>query len=255
MDLIEDTVDKNEDMMDRKENIEDTADIIRDTIQAYRHLIRKLPIENDRVIKDKIREIKTNESISDNERTKLRNEIINAHLRYVNWLADNMWKSMLGASSDVPLEDLIQAGNVGLIKAIDKYDVAYVETPIPFIAYAKKYIQNAIKDEIEENWKNYMLNIEDESIRDSIAASDDVETDLIDIEEAHEVHTAMQTLDEIEKKALMLYHGIGDSGEIEKMPIHKISKELSISIDDTELIVDMAEQKLKKELGQKNAKE
>lgn len=253
MDMLNDKIEVMTNKMEDNQTVEnpseETSIHVKDVLDAYRSSIYKIPIEEDSVIKEKLREIKGNKTISSDERAELRNDIIEAHLRYVNWLADKMWKMLLGANGDVPVEDLIQAGNVGLIKAIDKYDVAYVETDIPFIAYAKKYVENAIKDEIEKNWKNYLLDIDDENIRNSLFSTDDIEQNLIDVERTNEIHSAIQVLDESEKKALMLFYGISDSGEVERMPIHKISKELCMSTMDTELIIDMAEQKLKKELG------
>lgn len=64
-----------------------------------------------------------------------RMRLINGNLRYVVTMA----KKYLATKT--PLEDLIQAGNEGLLKAVDKFDPAFNNR---LITYATWYIENEV---------------------------------------------------------------------------------------------------------------
>lgn len=74
------------------------------------------------------------------ERIKIRNEIINANLKLVVHLA----KNFLGMG--IPLLDLIQEGNLGLMKAVDKFEPSVGAS---FACYASWWIINSMERAIE----------------------------------------------------------------------------------------------------------
>ena len=65
-----------------------------------------------------------------------REQLISANLRYVVSIAKRF------VPSKAPLEDLIQAGNEGLIRAVDKFDGSL---GYRFISYATWYIENEVR--------------------------------------------------------------------------------------------------------------
>ena len=225
---------------------------VKDTLTTYRNEIHRSvydPVE-DEIVKKLLSQLNDTET-AEEEKTAIRNQLIGCHLRFVNWMADRMWKGLLGAAPEVPLEDLVQAGNVGLIRAIDNYDVSYLESDIKFISYAWRRVEGAIKDEIEKNWRNHMLSLDDENgqalnIEDE---RDEAIVNIITKEKDRTIALAVDSLKPIEKRVLEMFYGIEDAAEVERVPIHKIAKELGMSNTDVKYIKEMAEQKLKKELG------
>jgi RNA polymerase sigma-32 factor len=66
------------------------------------------------------------------------------HLRYVVWFINTDFKN-------IPMnkEDLVQMGNIGLLKAIRKFKLAF---GVRFISYAKSWIYSEIYQYITNNW-------------------------------------------------------------------------------------------------------
>ncbi|MBC5825664.1 MAG: SigB/SigF/SigG family RNA polymerase sigma factor [Candidatus Eremiobacteraeota bacterium] len=75
-------------------------------------------------------------SYSKERTSKLRDELVVAHLNLVRYLAVRF------ANRGEPLDDLIQVGTVGLIKAIDRFDV---ERGVEFTTYATPTVIGEIK--------------------------------------------------------------------------------------------------------------
>lgn len=73
---------------------------------------------------------------------KARERIITSNLRFVITVAKDY------ISAGMPLEDLISAGNLGLMKAIEKFDLS---KNVKFISYAVWWIRAIILKEINEN--------------------------------------------------------------------------------------------------------
>lgn len=80
--------------------------------------------------------------------TAARNRLIQSHLRFVIRVAKRY------SSSQVPLEDLIAEGNIGLLQAIAHYDVS---RGIHFISYAVWWIRQAIMKAIAEQSNSIRL--------------------------------------------------------------------------------------------------
>lgn len=75
--------------------------------------------------------------------SKAYQEIINHNLRFVFFVAK---KTLLW---NMPLEDRIQAGSIGLLKAFEKYDVSQ---GVKFISFAAKYIWGYMVNEYKNNY-------------------------------------------------------------------------------------------------------
>ncbi len=71
-------------------------------------------------------------------------KIINAYLKLVVNIAKNLHKNM----PNISILDLISEGNIGLIKAVDKYDI---NRGIKFSTYASWWIKQRIKRAINSN--------------------------------------------------------------------------------------------------------
>jgi RNA polymerase primary sigma factor len=75
-----------------------------------------------------------------NRDKKARDELVNSHLRFVITVARKR------SRDPERLQDLIAAGNIGLLKAVDRYDLK--RRPAPrFLTYAGWWIQKEIADE------------------------------------------------------------------------------------------------------------
>ena len=150
-----------------------------------------------------------------------RNKILTANLRFVFDIA----KRYKGHGAT--LDDLISEGNMGLIKAIEKFDVT---KNVKFISYAvwwvRQYIQDFLKKtqlrstvEIievrignEEDDENCLDNQDDESTKDERDVYSD---NPIEIAEGHEndmeiLNFLLSKTDDRSKEIIELYYGIGD---------------------------------------------
>jgi RNA polymerase primary sigma factor len=113
----------------------------RGTLQMYLNDIRKYPLidhEREKKLAKKARN-------GDNEAIK---ELINANLRFVIYTAKKYQKG------GIPLSDLISAGNMGLIKAANKYDERY---EAKFLSYAVWWIKRYINRFIAEYSKSFRI--------------------------------------------------------------------------------------------------
>ena len=72
--------------------------------------------------------------------TKARDTLVKSHLRFVVTVARKRTKD------PEKLQDLIASGNIGLLKAVDRYDLARRPSP-RFLTYAGWWIQKEIADE------------------------------------------------------------------------------------------------------------
>ncbi len=70
-------------------------------------------------------------------------KIVNAHRRLVVAMANKF------RNYGLPLGDLIQEGNIGLLQAIDRFDI---EREVRFSTYATWWIRSAIQDYVLRNW-------------------------------------------------------------------------------------------------------
>ena len=115
---------------------EDIDNIIRNSEKLYLHEIRKIPLLTPE------EEISLFTEYSKNHSEEIRKKIITANLRLVVAIAKRY------NNSEVGLLDLVQVGNLGLMKAIDKFDVS---KGYKLSTYAGWWIRQEILTEIHKH--------------------------------------------------------------------------------------------------------
>lgn len=157
---------------------------------------------------------------------KAKNEIIEANLRFVFDIAK------LYTGRGVPISDLISDGNMGLLKAIDKFD----ETKdVKFISYAVWWIRQAMSESIKKRKSVNFVEIEPNENNDSIIdskISDDDEDDISDSRDSSYsneqeekkkevsrnqkdmVSKIITSLNERERKIIESYYGLNNEKEL-----------------------------------------
>lgn len=161
------------------------------TVQTYYNDLKKCkPISRIRE-KELIRLAKRN-----NQRA--RNELVESNLRFVFDVA----KKYKGRG--VPLCDLISEGNMGLIKAIDKFDEKY---DVKFYSYAVWWIRQAILECIRKKQLANSFEKEQDEINTIIVSnvSNDNEDDIVNINEtilSNEEDEYNKEIEENQKKAV-----------------------------------------------------
>ncbi|KKS75434.1 MAG: RNA polymerase sigma factor [Candidatus Azambacteria bacterium GW2011_GWA2_42_9] len=119
-----------EEELNRALNIEADDTITSDSVQMYLREIGKTPLLNG----DQEKELARKNEKGDME---ARNKLISANLRLVVSIA----KRYVGRSPNLTLLDLIQEGNIGLARAVDKFDY---RRGFKFSTYATWWIRQAI---------------------------------------------------------------------------------------------------------------
>ena len=117
------------------ENIDDFKS--NEILSKYLREINKEPLLSLEEEKELIKKIK-----ADDETAK--EKLLKSHLRLVVLIAKNF------TGYGIPLQDLISEGNIGLIKAIEKFDP---DKGVRFATYASWWIKQAIKRAILNNSK------------------------------------------------------------------------------------------------------
>jgi len=127
-------------------------------------------------LKAYFKDLKSVELLSGGEQTELAikaksgdklalNKLVQSNLRFVVTVAKEY------QYSNIPLEDLISEGNIGLIKAVDKFD----ETKkIRFISYAVWWIRQSIIQSIYENGSIVRLPVNRININNKINKTKDI---------------------------------------------------------------------------------
>jgi RNA polymerase primary sigma factor len=136
------------------------------TVQTYYTSLKKFnPISRER-------EEKLFNLIKYNGDFKARQEIIESHLKFVF----NVAKKYKGMG--IPMEDLISEGNIGLTKAIDKFDN---EKGVKFISYAVWWIRQSIQECLNKRSKITSSEVsEEENVRVVIPEDGDINDEIIE---------------------------------------------------------------------------
>ena len=111
-----------------------------DELQYYLKDLRRIPVVSHER-QDEIFKLLKNDKLSQKEKTKLKNELISGNLRFVITIAK------LYQNQGLDLLDLISEGNLGLIRAIDKYDT---DSQNKFISYAVWWIRQSIMSALND---------------------------------------------------------------------------------------------------------
>ena len=142
-------------------------------------------------------------------------EIIMHNLRFVVMVAKKH------QSQGLPLEDLINEGNLGLIKAVQRFD----ETRgFKFISYAVWWIDQAIRQAISKNSRVVRLPV---NISDSITR---LKKRSIELEQAYEREPTMDELAAISEKTTR------EIEDLYTVNVHKVSLDTPLDDSDTTLL-------------------
>ena len=165
---------------------------------------------------------------------KARNELLEANLKFVFDVAKRY------SGRGVPMGDLISEGNLGLIKAIEKFDES---NDVKFISYAVWWIRHSMLDAIQKRKLTESVELEAGVSNDNVFArslsddeDDDTEGDyqLDDSSEAYErlskqnslLNKMFSNLSQREVNVINYYFGIDGN---EKLNLIEIGKKLGIT--------------------------
>ena len=162
---------------------------------------------------------------------KAKNEILEANLRFVFDIAKHY------TGRGVPISELISDGNMGLLKAIDKFDES---KDVKFISYAVWWIRQAMLESIKRrnaiNFVEIEPNTDNDSSMDKKLIEDDEDDTYfnndfsnendekereIKIEQKNIVIKLLNVLDERERDVIESYYGINDKKELTLTDIGK----------------------------------
>lgn len=170
-----------------------------------------------------------------NNNVLAKNQLLTANLKFVF----NVAKNYKGCG--VSIEDLISEGNMGLIKAIDKFDV---NRDVKFISYAVWWIRQSIqeflkkkqaKDSFEllddDNKKSKIVNSFDDEINDEdefdsrMVLIDDTFSNQLDGKQKTIINNLLSKLDERAQFIIKSYYGF----DSDCMTLEEIGKKLNLS--------------------------
>lgn len=182
---------------------------------------------------------------------KAKNEILESNLRFVFEVAKHY------TGRGVPISDLISEGNLGLIRAIDKFDES---KDVKFISYAVWWIRQAMLEsiknrnvlnsiEIEPNESNNVvietkiMDEEDDDYKDTSPSTelDEQNKELI-ASQKNVISKLLNVLNEREKYVVENFYGLNDKKE---MTLTDIGKTFGISSERTRQIKLNAIRKLR----------
>lgn len=170
-----------------------------------------------------------------NNNVLAKNQLLTANLKFVF----NVAKNYKGCG--VSIEDLISEGNMGLIKAIDKFDI---NRDVKFISYAVWWIRQSIqeflkkkqaKDSFEllddDNKKSKIVNSFDDEINDEdefdsrMVLIDDTFSNQLDGKQKTIINNLLSKLDERAQFIIKSYYGF----DSDCMTLEEIGKKLNLS--------------------------
>lgn len=177
-----------------------------DSVQLYYNDLKKCkPIsrkEENRLITE-----------AKNNNIDAKNKILTSNLRFVFDVARKY------RGSGVPMADLISEGNIGLTKAIGKFD----ETKgVKFISYAVWWIKQSILDCIKKTRNTSESETRESDFDDEVGdinlesfgyVEDDDDEEMTLDKKCEKVEELLSTLTERERDIVEMYFGIGDNKE------------------------------------------
>lgn len=184
--------------------------------------------------------------------TKARNELLEANLKFVFDVAKRY------SGRGVPMGDLISEGNLGLIKAIEKFDES---NDVKFISYAVWWIRHSMLDAIQKRKLTESVELESGVSNDNVFAAKlaDDEDDEVDgynpspFEDEGDTRDKMNkqnalinkmfsSLNQREMKVISHYFGIDGN---KKMNLIEIGEELGITSERVRQIKGSAIKKMR----------
>lgn len=221
-----------------------------DSIQMYLREIGKYPLLNAQSERDLAKRIVEGDS-------EARNLLARANLRLVVSIA----KKYVGRSPDLTLLDLIQEGNLGLFKAVDKFDY---EKGFKFSTYATWWIRQAITRALADQsrtiripvhmvetiakYKQVSRRLSQELGRDPLAEEIALEMN-VDVEKIYQI-------EKIDQDTVSLESPVGsDDGEDGKSVLGDFIKDDKILSPDQEVARRILADQLKEILDELSPKE
>lgn len=192
---------------------------------------------------------------------KAKNQILESNLRFVFDVA----KRYTGRG--VPIGDLISEGNMGLIRAIDKFDE---NIDVKFISYAVWWIRQAMleairKSKINQTSEIVKIDADDNNIEKIMSDSEDEKVTSIEVmysdgnekQENNEINEEqkrmivklLSILTEREKDIIERYYGVNGK---EEMTLIEIGEELNLTSERVRQIKVSSMRKLRTMILEKN---
>lgn len=192
---------------------------------------------------------------------KAKNQILESNLRFVFDVA----KRYTGRG--VPIGDLISEGNMGLIRAIDKFDE---NVDVKFISYAVWWIRQAMleaikKSKINQTSEIVKIDADDNNIEKIMSDSEDEKVTSIEVmysdgnekQENNEINEEqkrmivklLSILTEREKDIIERYYGVNGK---EEMTLIEIGEELNLTSERVRQIKVSSMRKLRTMVLEKN---
>ena len=170
---------------------------------------------------------------------KAKNEILESNLRFVFDIA----KRYTGRG--VPISDLISDGNMGLLRAIEKFDY---DRNIKFISYAVWWIRQAMLEDIKKKKLLNMVEIdpsepngvimekkladdEDESVsyyEVGFSDEEDEKVKEIDKTQKNVISNLLESLDVREREIIESFYGLNNNKELS---LTEIGRKYSLSVE------------------------
>lgn len=225
-----------------------------DSVKLYHNELKKFD-----VLKSQEEEYELLKKAKSND-IESRNRILEAHLRLVVKIA----KKYNG--NGIPMGDLISEGNIGLIRAIEKFDFsrnvrfsvcAYLWIEAYIIDFCKKQTKKEMNEIPEDEVMNQNCSensIYDESddivLRKETFFSEDIDEHIRDIKYQQNklINKLLDTLTDRERYIIQCYFGI----ENEKMTLDEIGETLSLSKERVRQCKKIALRKLRSEIMSSN---
>lgn len=241
--------DSNNELIDKKNTYKRNSDISsHDSIQMYLREIGKFPLLKGKEEKELAKRIL-------DEDEEARNLLARANLRLVVSIA----KRYVGRSSDLTILDLIQEGNIGLFKAVDKFDYT---KGYKFSTYATWWIRQAITRALADQSRTIRIPVH---MVETIAKykqvfrrlSQDLGRDPLPEEIATEMDTEVEKIYQIEKinqDTISLERPVGEDGE-EKSTIGDFIPDDKISSPDQDTSLRILGDQIKEILNDLSPKE
>lgn len=179
--------------------------------------------------------------------TEATNKVVESNLRFV-WSVAKCY-----SNQGVPLLDLISEGNMGLFKALEKYDL---DSGIKFITYAvywvRLYIYNLITDKNKKNntevdfGDNNDLLVQEKfgDKLDSFITDDGLIDEDNDSKKKKMIEGLMKVLNKREKSVVESYFGLNNEKE---MDLSEMSEKMGVSIERVRQIKKSALRKMRTE--------
>ena len=108
------------------------------TLQRYLDSIQQIPVLTAEEETELFQRFQVDEDLD------AARELVMSHLRYVAYIARGY------SGYGLPLEDLIQQGNVGLMKSVKKFDLSH---GVRLVSFAVHWIKAEIHEYVLKNWK------------------------------------------------------------------------------------------------------